>query len=38
VVPLQPGGSFTLTVDSALFDLDAVPITPASIREGLGIQ
>jgi hypothetical protein len=38
VVSLQPGETFTLKVDSALFDLDAVPTTPASIREGLGIQ
>jgi hypothetical protein len=38
VVSLQPGESFTLKVDSALFDLDALPTTPASIREGLGIQ
>jgi len=38
VVSLQPDESFTLKVDSALFDLDAVPATPSSIREGLGIQ
>lgn len=38
VVSLQPEESFTLNVGSALFDLDAVPSTPASIREGLGIQ
>ncbi len=37
VVSLQPGESFTLKVDSALFDLDAMPATNASIREGLGI-
>lgn len=38
VVSLQPGESFTLKVDSALFDLDAVPDTPASIRQGLGLE
>jgi hypothetical protein len=38
VVSLQPGESFTLNVGSALFDLDVLPTTPASIREGLGIQ
>jgi hypothetical protein len=38
VVSLQPDESFALKVDSALFDLDAVPATPSSIREGLGIQ
>ncbi len=38
VVSLRPGESFTLKVDSALFDLDAVPATPASIREGLGLE
>lgn len=38
VVSLRPGESFTLNVDSALFDLDAIPVTPASIRQGLGLQ
>jgi len=38
VVSLQPGESFTLEVESALFGLDAMPTTPASIREGLGIE
>ncbi|MEO1090481.1 MAG: hypothetical protein AAFX81_07610 [Pseudomonadota bacterium] len=37
VVSLQPGESFALRVDSALFDLDAVPSASASIREGLGV-
>ncbi len=38
VVSLQPGESFTLKVDSALFDLAVMPSTSASIREGLGIE
>ncbi len=38
VVSLRPGESFTLNVNSALFDLDAMPATPASIRQGLGLQ
>ena len=38
VVSLQPDESFTLKVDLALFDLDAVPTIPASVRQGLGIQ
>lgn len=38
VVSLEPGQSFTLNVDSALFDLDVLPTSPASIRSGLGIK
>lgn len=38
VVTLQPGQSFTLKVDSALFDLDAMPVSVASIRQGLGLE
>ena len=38
VVSLQPAESFTLRVDSALFDLEAMPDTPASIRKGLGLE
>lgn len=37
VVSLRPGESFTLTVSSALFALDAMPTTPAAIRNGLGL-
>ena len=38
VVSLQPGESFTLNVDSAVFDLDVLPKTPTSIRQGLGLD
>jgi hypothetical protein len=38
VVSLRSDESFTLRVDSALFDLDTVPATPTSIRKGLGLQ
>ncbi len=37
VVSLQPGESFTLRVGSTLFDLEAPPTTPATIRKGLGL-
>jgi len=38
VIDLQPGQDFTLRVDSALFDLDAVPATPEAIRTALGFE
>jgi hypothetical protein len=38
VVSLQPDESFTLRVNSALFDLDVMPTTSASLRKGLGIE
>lgn len=37
VVSLRPGESFALTVESALFDLDANPAGSASMRQGLGL-
>lgn len=34
---LQPGESFSVPTDAALFDLEAAPSTAAAAREGLGI-
>jgi hypothetical protein len=38
VVSLRPGQSFTLKVDTTLFDVEVTPTTPTSIRRGLGIE
>lgn len=38
VTDLQPGEDFTLRVDSALFELDAVPASPEAIRHALGFK
>jgi hypothetical protein len=34
---LQPGESFSVHTDAALFDLDVAPSTAAAAREGLAI-